>query len=597
MAIVRQKIVADLETTTDPNDPRVWAVCAVDINTSETVHLSTSLDDFFEWLRDKNTTCFFHNLKFDGCWLLPWLINHGFRQDHSHEPNTFETLISDAGVFYSITVYFEKLKNKQYKKVVFLDSLKKLPFSVKQIAKSFDLVDHKLRIDYDAPRPPGYQLTEHEKAYVVNDCRIVAQALNIQFEKELEKMTVASDAMNWYKGILGGTEYFRKWFPELPLELDIDLRRAYKGGWTYLQPNRRMRRGMKGKVYDINSLYPWVMRTKLLPYGNPFPFEGEPVHDPDLPLFIVRLRCEFEIKPDHLPTIQLKKNRWFIENEYLTSSDGKIVEMTLTNVDLELFLDHYNVYNLEYEQGWKFKAKRGFFDEYIDYWMEIKKTTTAPALRQLAKLMLNSLYGKFGLNPISGKNRKGVYVSRNKEPWLDEDGILQFELMDEDPRVPVYIPMGAFITAYAREKTIRAAQSVYDRFIYADTDSLHLEGEEPPEGLEIDPKELGAWKDEGTFTNSKYIRAKTYMETIVTTKDDTLENYARLMPRSEWIRRENGKIIAGVIKVTCAGMPDAVKDLVTYDNFKVGEKFFGKLVPKYVPGGVVLEPTWFTIRG
>ena len=126
--------------------------------------------------------------------------------------------------------------------------------------------------------------------------------------------------------------------------------------------------------------------------------------------------------------------------------------------------------------------------------------------------------------------------------------------------------MAAFITAYAREKTIRSAQNVFDRFIYADTDSLHLIGETPPDGLEIHPTKLGAWKNEGTFTDSLFIRAKTYMETV------------------------NDKI-----EVTCAGMPENVKEAVTYENFKSGSVFDGKLVPRHYPGGIVLEKTTFTI--
>jgi hypothetical protein len=127
--------------------------------------------------------------------------------------------------------------------------------------------------------------------------------------------------------------------------------------------------------------------------------------------------------------------------------------------------------------------------------------------------------------------------------------------------------MGAFITAYAREKTIRSAQTVFDRFVYADTDSLHLIGQEPPEGLEIHPTHLGAWKNEGCFEDSKFIRAKTYMETV-----------------------------DGVTKVTCAGMPDNVKEKVTYENFASGSTFDGKLMPRKYPGGVILEETTFTIK-
>ena len=554
MAIKSVKVAADFETTTDPNDCRVWAACAVDIESLKTVHISNSIDAFFEWLQDKNTVCYFHNLKFDGEFILSYLLRNGYRYSDTREPKTFDTLISDTGQWYCVTVIFEKQK-KKYKKVTFYDSLKKLPFKVATISKAFNLEDEKLEIDYKAYRAPGHELTDEERRYIVNDCRIVAAALKIQFSKGLTKMTNASDALNGYKEIID-KKNFERWFPVLPVDLDSDIRRAYKGGFVYLNPKYKDARGLKGITLDVNSLYPSVMYDSVLPFGYPMYFEGKPTTDDKYNLFIVRIECAFELKPDHIPTLQLKNTRRFVETEYLTSSDGDIIEMTLTSVDLALLIDHYDLYNLRYIKGYKFKGVTGLFKDYIDYWGHIKATTKG-AERQLAKLMLNSLYGKFATNPNATQ----------KKPMIDTDDVVQYTLDDPETRDPVYTAMGAFITAYARNKTIRAAQAVYDRFIYADTDSLHLIGYEIPDGIEVHESKLGAWAHEGTFTDSMYIRAKTYMETI-----------------------------DGVDKVTCAGMPDNVKSKVNYDNFHAGSTFSGKLVPRRCVGGVVLVDTTFTIK-
>ena len=601
MALKRLKLMADFETTVNPDDVRVWAGCVVDIDALKVVHIGNDLDGFMEFLKGKNTVCYFHNLKFDGEFLLSWLFRNGFRYSESRKDKTFFSLITDDGLFYSITVIFRKRNNKTYEKVVFYDSLKKLPFKVAVIAKAFELQMSKGEIDYAADRPEGYELTEEEKDYIIRDCQIVAEALKIQMEQGLKKMTNASDAMAGYKEIIGKSR-FEKWFPVLPVELDTDLRRAYKGGFVYLKPEYKNRRGLQGITLDVNSLYPSVMYDpdRLLPYGYPMYFEGKPAHDDRYPLFIVHMECCFELKPGHLPTLQLKNNRRFVETEYLTTSrimvgkheENDPVEMWLTSVDYQLMLDHYDITDETYINGFRFKGAVGMFKDYIDHWMHIKETTTG-ALRQLAKLMLNSLYGKFATNPVAYK----------KLPYMDQDGVVRYatplirgfwfdkkgQRHDEPPedetiylgrkrtevyrtpkeklRDPVYTAMGAFITAYAREKTIRSGQTVFDRFIYADTDSLHLIGQEPPEGLEIHPTRLGAWKNEGVFTDSKYIRAKTYMETV-----------------------------DGVAKVTCAGMPDNVKAKVTYDNFHPGSTFDGKLMPRRYPGGIILEETTFTIK-
>src|SRR5699024_8564565 len=168
-----------------------------------------------------------------------------------------------------------------------------------------------------------------------------------------------------------------------------------------------------------------------------------------------------------------------------------------------------------------------------------------------AKLMLNSLYGKFATNPdVTGK-----------VPYLKEDGSNGFYMGDEEFKDPVYTPMGVFITSWARYTTISSAQMVYDRIIYCDTDSMHLTGTDIPENLKdiINDKKMGYWDWESTFEKAKYIRQKTYCQ-----------------------------VIDGKLKVTCAGMPDSVKKKVTWDNFKIGFTASGKLIPKQVNGGVVL---------
>lgn len=607
MAIKALTLMADFETTTDPDDCRVWAGGAVDIDKLEVAYIGNDLHHFIEWLSTKNTKVYYHNLRFDGEFLLSYFLSHGYKWDKGRDENGyrtklkekhFRTLITDDGLFYSIEVCFKRISDKKMLKATFLDSLKKLNFPVRAIAKGFGLAMTKGEIDYDTYRAVGHELTPEEKDYLVRDCMIVAQALKIQFEQGLTKMTNASDAMDSYKKSIGGN--FEKWFPVLPLELDAIIRKAYKGGYVYLKPEHRNRRGLQGKTYDVNSLYPSVMYDKLLPFGYPVYFEGPPEPDERYPLYLLHFKCTFELKPKHLPMIQLKNNRRYVETEYLTTSrvmeggreTNDPVEMWVTNVDYELMKDHYELKYYPFDDGHycdglKFRGATGMFKAYIDYWMHIKATETGPK-RAIAKIMLNSLYGRFALNPKTCQ----------KIPYLDEDKVVRYKYGDEEYRDPVYTACGAWITAYAREKTIRSAQAVYDRFIYADTDSLHLMGYDQPEGLDVHPTRLGAWKDEGSWVDSKFIRSKTYLESEQKYTEDSLRNYAQLLckPFIHDLYRETDGIHYRVMKVTCAGMPDNVKESVTYDNFHPGAVFDGKLMPKRVPGGIVLEERTFTIK-
>jgi hypothetical protein len=49
-------------------------------------------------------------------------------------------------------------------------------------------------------------------------------------------------------------------------------------------------------------------------------------------------------------------------------------------------------------------------------------------------------------------------------------------------------------------------------------------------------------------------------------------------------------------KITVAGMPDSCYSKVTFDNFKIGASYPGKLAHRTVMGGVVLEDIDFTIK-
>lgn len=550
---------ADFETTTDHLDCRVWAYGICEIGNPDNFIYGNDISGFLNWCKEQGSVnTYFHNLKFDGEFILCWLFEHGFKfvEDRRDlDTNTFTTLISDKGQFYSMEIcWFRKGKTRCVTTVY--DSLKILPFSVADIAKGFGLPISKLEIDYDEFREVGHILTQHEIDYLRNDVDIVARALNTLFEQGLTKMTQGSNALYDYKRTVG-TKNFAKWFP-IP-DYDADIRQSYKGGFTYLADRFKEVDLEEGIVLDVNSLYPSVMYYQPLPYGEGIYFKGKYKEDKLYNLYIQMITCQFELKPNHIPTIQLKNNLSFIPTEYLKSSNGEDVTLCLTNVDLELFLEHYDVFNITYHSGWKFKSTVGLFKEYIDKWNTIKVESTKngnKAMRALAKLMLNALYGKFALNP---------HV-QSKVPFY-HDGIIKYKLGKEETRDPIYIPVGTFITAWARYKTISSAQKVYDRFVYADTDSLHLTGTEIPAELEIDATKLGAWKHESTFTRARFIRQKSYVEEI-----------------------------DGQLHITCAGMPERCYEHVTWDNFRSGSVYSGKLGMQHVHGGIVLNDIPFTIK-
>ena len=576
--------VADFETTTNIDDCRVWAYAICEVGNTDNVVIGTTIDEFMKWCEDRkeNDTVFFHNLKFDSQFIMSYLFHHNYV--HTTDPKdkatrTFNTLISDKGLYYQVEVIFKK-KGKRVNKVVFRDSLKLIPLSVDAIAKSFKLPISKLEIDYTAHDnlPIGSPLSPEEEEYIKHDVQIVAYAIDYFRSQGLTKMTIGSCALEEYKKLIDKRNFI-KFFP--PPTYHDDVKSSYRGGFTYLSPKFEGKTIGNGIVLDVNSLYPSVMRYEsLLPFGKPIFFEGQYKEDPIYPLYTQMIVCQFKLKKGKIPTIQIKYGGGFTENEYLTSSGDTEVALCLNSVDLKLFFEQYDVYNPEYIAGWKFKGTEGLFNDYIDKWSNNKiqaKKEGNHGMYLISKLFLNSLYGKFGTDT----------KVKSKIPYLGEDDTIHFIDQKEEDREGIYIAMASFITSYARLKTITAAQKITDdynagkskiQFVYADTDSLHCVSPdfELPEGLEIHDSKLGAWKFESKFRKARFLRQKCYIE-------DSTEDVLNSDPEYN-------------LKVTVAGMPKECHQYVNFDNFKIGAKYKGKLSPKKVPGGVVLVDIDFTIK-
>ena len=437
----------------------------------------------------------------------------------------------------------------------------------------------KLEIDYKAHDnlPIGSPLSPIEEDYIKHDVKIVARAIEYFYSQGMDKMTIGSCALEEYKKLIS-KRAFGRYYPTP--KFDEDVRKSYRGGFTYLNPKFKNKTVKEGVVFDVNSLYPSVMRYELLPFSTPIFYTGDYEYDPLYPLFTQMFKCQFRIKKGKIPTIQIKSGYNFTANEYLTSSGDTEVVLCLTSVDFELFFKHYDVFNYEALSGWKFKATTGLFDEYIDKWSNNKikaKEDNNHGLYLISKLMLNSLYGKFGVST----------QVKSKVPYLGEDDIVHFYDGDLEHREGIYIAMASFITSYARRKTITSAQVIMDnynsgkskiQFIYADTDSLHClsHGHEIPTGLDISPTKLGAWKYESKFNKARFLRQKCYIENSTEDIDNPDPEYE--------------------LKVTVSGMPSRCHKYVDFNNFKIGATYGGKIQPKRVKGGVILADIEFSIK-
>jgi len=630
------KFMGDFETTVYEGQEftEVWASAIVPFY-SEDVSIFHSIDDTFKYLVSYpgHVQVYYHNLKFDGEFWLSYLLTNGFKpaitgsydtdnlawkKEKDMKINEYKYFISDRGQWYYIVV---KTNNGF---IEIRDSLKLLPFSVKKIGKDFKTKHQKLEMEYKGFRYSGCTITEEEQEYIKNDVLVVKEALEFLEQEGHDRLTIGSCCFNEFKNRFR-RDTLKSLFPnvyEYPIDAEYGsnnigewIRKSYKGGWCYVNPEKQGKLIGKGCTVDVNSLYPSMMHSmsgNYYPTGLPVFWKGNYIPDEALEerkYFFIRIKTRFHIKDGYLPFIQIKGTWFYKGTENLTTSDiwdnkrkmyfreyidsdGSIVPaipvLTLTMTDYYLFLEHYNVEDFEILDGCFFDSKKGLFDGYIDKYREIKMNSKG-ARRTEAKLFLNNLYGKMATSPYS----------RFKMGELDDDGVVEYYINDDTGKKPGYIPIGSAITSYARNFTIRAAQKNYHPgkkgFCYADTDSLHCDlsiGEIG--GIELDDNEFCKWAHESNFEKAIFVRQKTYLE-----------------------------VIDGSIDIKCAGMPGKSKELFIYSinqdweesgkeftdeeikflkkkrtikDFKRGLKVPGKLRPKRIPGGVVLVDVDYEIR-
>jgi len=648
----------DFETTVYDGQEKteVWAAACVELFT-EDVYIFHSISELFDYFKllDCRIVAYFHNLKFDGAFWISYLLNdlqfkqayqrigesqYKFLDDKDMPQNSFKYSISEMGQWYTI-----KIKVNGHL-IELRDSLKLLPFSVKKIGKSFGTKHKKLDMEYKGKRYAGCTITPEERQYIKNDVLVVKEALEIMFNEKHNKLTIGACCMQEFKNIyrLENVGRYDDTFPNL-YEIELDesygsktagdyIKKSYRGGWCYLVPQKANKIISNGLTADVNSLYPSVMSQEsgnIYPIGKPIFWKGEP------PIFLdwgkkryyfIRIKTRFYLKPGYLPCIQVKGNMLYKSNEWLTTSDvyskktgkyydkikdldGEIkpatVTLTLTRTDYELIKEHYYLVDLEVLDGCYFEYSRDdIFETYIQKYKAIKQNSTG-AIRELAKLFLNNLYGKMASNTNSS-----FKVARTKE-----DGALSYITVQENEKTPGYIAIGSAITSYARNFTIRTAQKNYhgpDRpgFIYADTDSIHCNLK--PEQLidvPVSDTDFLKWKLEASWDIGYFVRQKTYCEHVV---------------------KENLKPCPSYYNLKCAGLNERGKKLFLYSigdkatidelnnynkehqiDFTEAEKHFlqtkrtlsdftygieipSKLRPKNIKGGVILEETTYKMR-
>lgn len=432
-------------------------------------------------------------------------ILQGQVKDKSMHERDFTYLISGNNDFYNI-------KLKRRKRILRIYNADKLL----TLNDRNEIIDtwgsHKMEYFYS---PKNYAFAVHRALTEINSGF-----------KRLMPCTISSASRKKFNSMFN---FFvlRNWVQDMrSYELDEFLRPAYRGGICFLnydlinKANKTNERKTykNGVIVDKNSMYPWVMKTKPIPYGEPHEFSGKPTEDmlnqqeKGLIYIFVKIKVSFDIKKGKIPCISItgeqvadREPGWARSSKRYSRRTGKYlkgndkVELVLTYTDFKLLQECYDINYLSYIGGVYFSATKKLFYRYINYWYERKRNASSVGEQRVCKMMLNTLSGNLAKR-IDAEN---LLIDYNKE--LDQ---IEIDTNREFGVIPSTIHIGAAITSYAREEIVKLGNKYYDRLLYIDTDSLHLLGQDTT-GIKIG-KELGQYKIEHKFEEAAYYKPKMY---------------------------------------------------------------------------------------
>ena len=375
-----------------------------------------------------------HNFAgFDGIYLLKYLI--------SYQGNKAEPLIHNGKLI--AVKYKIKIKNK-VKTIIFKDSYLLLPVALRNLCAAFDVSSIKgyfpflfnVDIHYEGAFPPfeywkksNISIQEHfelassyanknwsfkEEAikYCKLDCKalfevivkfneLIFKTFNVNVHKSL---TLPSLAMKIFKS---------KFMPEdtiyqLGGQVEADIRQAYTGGAVdlYIPTNipevmTMLHEGVHPAhplyFYDVTSLYASIMALVSLPVGKPVAFEGDITSvDPDHFGFYY---CKITSPNKIIHPILQKKVK--TRDGLRTVAGIGSWEGWIFSLEMRCAIRH----------GYKFEVIRGYtfdykiiFKDYIETMFNLRKQfPKSHPLNLIAKLLMNALYGRFGMKSLYTK--------------------------------------------------------------------------------------------------------------------------------------------------------------------------------------------------
>ncbi|XP_050233250.1 DNA polymerase-like [Mercurialis annua] len=463
--------------------------------------------------REKETlTIYFHNFsRFDGILLLKHLACH-----HKDKRYTLKPLMRNNRL-YELAVYSGKKMLFRFR-----DSLNLLPGKLSSLAKNLcPELGPKGSIPYEEVTLSNLvslktSLLDYMKQGILLLGGVMQKAQGIYwvlYKEDIEsKITLSSLALSIFR-----MKYYdsKNWPIHIPNKNeDCFIRRAYYGGHrdTYKPYGEDL------YYYDVNSLYPFVMKEFPMPSGVPVwhgNLEGKDL-DSIFGFIEAYVVCPKTIKRPFLPHRDKKNTLIFPTGEfvgvYYYYSEELKYARGLGYIVLPI-------------SGYLFERMESPFKDFVSSLFESRleaRKEGNEALAYVYKILMNSLYGRFGINP---KSTTTEVCDENRYKYLIRHSELIFgDMLSENNYIVAYhsntetgsdywnpskhsaVQLAAAITASARIYMYPyiSREDCY----YTDTDSVVL-GHPLPEEV-ISSSVLGKFKLEDRVMKGYFLAPKSY---------------------------------------------------------------------------------------
>lgn len=385
----------------------------------------------------------------------------------------------------SMILSFKIITNNS--EITFRDSSALLPFSLKSLTENFDVETKKG--DWDHTKTKGY--SKKLSAYLKSDCYGLYQVISKFYEWPLIQnsgpaITIAGQANKVFRTFIN-KEYFK-----LAKSTSDYCRKSYFGGRTEIfKPLCK-----HGPLYefDVNSLYPFVMRENFFPVNKGiFTFEYEKNH---LGIYQCEVLCP---ESEYMPCLGVISS-----GKYIFPKGKFSGYFTSVEIDYARSIG----YKISVIDGYYFPKKEKLFTEYVNKLYQIRLDSKKNSVDDiLAKLLMNSLYGRMGMN-LEKENIEFIPRLGNKDmDIIIKSGRDKYGLFKKPVTIKsfTHVAIASFVTAYARIHMHKLMYPIRDHVYYTDTDSIFTT-KKLKTGVA-----LGELKLEKEYDSAVFLLPKTYI--------------------------------------------------------------------------------------